>query len=200
MSESASRTNSFLPQSFYKTLCSLLCEYPEGLSEYDLLQLLKEQGYFSFWKDSPASTIELFQAHFLLFHALYHLQDEYHGTQSGILEISPLNIQLKDYQPGQAAIHVHDPLQEYYRDLDNLTNMTEEEVDKLLETFWRDFIRFDSRAMALAELGLSDPVDDDVIKQTYRRLAMEHHPDRGGEASRLQAINAAYACLRNSSF
>jgi len=37
--------------------------------------------------------------------------------------------------------------------------------------------------------------DDDAILRQYRRLAMRHHPDRGGERARLQAINAAMAIL-----
>ena len=30
------------------------------------------------------------------------------------------------------------------------------------------------------------------VKQEYRRLAMLHHPDRGGDTATMQAINAAY--------
>ncbi|GAO35480.1 hypothetical protein SCT_0867 [Sulfuricella sp. T08] len=44
-------------------------------------------------------------------------------------------------------------------------------------------------------LRLADPVDDPEIKRRYRELAMEHHPDRGGEMEKLQAINAAKGLL-----
>lgn len=30
------------------------------------------------------------------------------------------------------------------------------------------------------------------LKSEFRRLAMEHHPDRGGDTATMQAINAAY--------
>ena len=30
------------------------------------------------------------------------------------------------------------------------------------------------------------------LKATYRRLALEHHPDRGGDTATMQAINAEY--------
>ena len=32
-------------------------------------------------------------------------------------------------------------------------------------------------------------------KRAYRRLAMRHHPDRGGDPARLQAIHAAMPIL-----
>lgn len=32
----------------------------------------------------------------------------------------------------------------------------------------------------------------DELKAEYRRLAMEHHPDRGGDTETMQKINAAY--------
>jgi curved DNA-binding protein CbpA len=39
-------------------------------------------------------------------------------------------------------------------------------------------------------------VDDATIKRRYRRLAMRHHPDRGGDGVRLREINAALATLQ----
>jgi len=171
---------------------------PGGMREYALLQQLKECGYFPFIKHRPALPMELFQAHFLLFHALYHLQQTHLQNRTGILRISTLSIRLYPYQPGEAALMTLDPVRDYYLELDNLDAMTESGVAELLENFWRDYVRPDNRAMALAELGLSDPVDETTIKQAYRRLAMAHHPDRGGDEWRLQAINAAYKSLRKS--
>jgi hypothetical protein len=53
---------------------------------------------------------------------------------------------------------------------------------------------------ALAYLGLSWPVDEGVLRSTYRRLALQHHPDRGGAHAdfvRVQeAYEAALAALR----
>ncbi len=65
----------------------------------------------------------------------------------------------------------------------------------LVGAFWARLGRRERRAEALAQLGLADPVDDDTVKRAYRRLAMEHHPDRGGDKERLQAINAAARLL-----
>jgi len=45
-------------------------------------------------------------------------------------------------------------------------------------------------------LGLERSASDDEIKKTYRKLAMEHHPDRtGGDDSRFKEIAEAYDIL-----
>ena len=49
-------------------------------------------------------------------------------------------------------------------------------------------------------LGLPDSASADEIKATYRRLAMKHHPDRGGDNATFQAISEAYRELENSGF
>jgi DnaJ domain len=45
-------------------------------------------------------------------------------------------------------------------------------------------------------LGLPPTATPDEIAATYRRLAKESHPDRGGGAARMAEINAAYDLLR----
>lgn len=41
-------------------------------------------------------------------------------------------------------------------------------------------------------LGLGARSTPDVVKERYHRLAQEHHPDRGGNAGTMAAINRAY--------
>lgn len=188
-----------LPKVFYRDLELLLKHHHEGISEHDLLKKLQTQGYFGFLSNRPATPDALYMAHFLLFHALYRLQKNYYLEKKGIIDIGPLNICLRGYQPGEAMLTVSsDNLAAYYLDMANLDNISSEDVEALLAAFWREYVRFDNRKAALAELGLADPVDELTIKQTYRRLAMHHHPDRGGEVARLQAINAAYEHLCKS--
>lgn len=35
----------------------------------------------------------------------------------------------------------------------------------------------------------------DEVKSTYRKLALEHHPDKGGDTATMQAINKEYAFI-----
>ena len=44
-------------------------------------------------------------------------------------------------------------------------------------------------------LGLPDFASPEEIKKVYRKLALIHHPDRGGDQERMKLINAAYDIL-----
>lgn len=47
-------------------------------------------------------------------------------------------------------------------------------------------------------LGVPRDADAATIKAAYRRLASQHHPDRGGDKEKSAAVNDAYACLSDS--
>lgn len=46
-------------------------------------------------------------------------------------------------------------------------------------------------------LGVTRQSSPEEIKQAYRKLAMVHHPDRGGDADKFKQINEAYDVLGN---
>lgn len=46
-------------------------------------------------------------------------------------------------------------------------------------------------------LGVDKSASQDEIKQAYRRLASKHHPDKGGDKTKFQEIQEAYAVLSN---
>lgn len=48
-------------------------------------------------------------------------------------------------------------------------------------------------------LGVPVCATEDEIRSAYRRLVLEHHPDKGGCAERFQAIGKAYELLRGGS-
>jgi hypothetical protein len=193
---------------FEQHLLKVLLSYPAGLSEYELIQKLEAEGQPGFSADCLQGNLSLFQTHFFLFHSLYHLSEQLSKQlvsgkdleNNYRLEISPLCIQLipQKNNPG-VSIAAHDPLRDYYLDLNNQKTVNEAEVNKLLTQFWERFISNDERRDALEELELQDPVEWHTIKKQHRRLAMKHHPDRGGDEERLQAINAAMDVLAKDS-
>ena len=47
-------------------------------------------------------------------------------------------------------------------------------------------------------LGVSENASDKQIKQAFKKLAKEHHPDRGGDTTKFKEANEAYDTLKNS--
>jgi DnaJ-class molecular chaperone len=47
-------------------------------------------------------------------------------------------------------------------------------------------------------LGVSQTATADEIKRAYRRLASQHHPDKGGDTGKFQEIEAAYRTLSDT--
>jgi DnaJ-class molecular chaperone len=46
-----------------------------------------------------------------------------------------------------------------------------------------------------ATLGVSKTATPDEIKRAFRKLASQHHPDKGGDTQKFQEIQAAYDTL-----
>jgi len=177
-------------------LLAVLRAHPAGISEYELILALESSGNPDFNASCLRNNLSLFQTHFFLFHSLYQCHEQLWHSGDGRIEISPLRIQLLTISnPANTALTAHNPLRDYYLNIANLNDTDANDVDELLGKFWQRFVRNDERNNALAELELNDPVDWVTIKTQHRRLAMQHHPDRGGDEQRLQAINAAMDVL-----
>lgn len=169
------------------------------VSEHALIKELVEEGLL------PAGfndgSLALFQTHFLLFNALYRLQDDLASHQLA-LEIGLVNIRVREQQVAQSSaldVGRQASLREYYLDWSHFNGATEESVDELLERFWQQYgpgqVATSEKAAALASLQLTEPVTYAEIKMRYRRLVMREHPDRGGDNARLQDLNDAMAVL-----
>ena len=186
-------------QDLSEQLHELLREAPLGLSEYELIQRLKTRHSTHIPHLELTDKLVLFRTHFLVFNALYLLRDQLHADRSAHLAISPLCVQLMPYEAGSAAISELDSLRDYYLDLANLRDTTEEDVEKLLASFWTRMQGSEEKSAALELFGLHDsnqPLNLALIKQRYRQLVSVHHPDRGGSTSRLQSINKAMEILQ----
>tara|TARA_B100002019_G_scaffold289348_1_gene304785 strand:- start:2766 stop:3419 length:654 start_codon:yes stop_codon:yes gene_type:complete len=191
-----------------------------GISEFDLIALLKRPPYSLFDEDALRDPLMLFQTHFLVFHALYKLQIKWRESGEGRLDIhttkillrddiQPQNIPLQNKDATQAQTHLAglDPLASYYLNLDNLKGTSEADVAALLDDFWRQ--------MAGQKLGVPNTKDRDKacdvlkldkqniltlnsLKAHYRKALLKVHPDRGGNVEEAQQVIQAYRVLLSS--
>ncbi len=106
-------------------------------------------------------------------------------------------MQLQPWHSGGEGLAEHDPLRDYYLNLNNLRDTTERDVEKLLASFWTRMQGGDEKraALELFELNGDQPLNLAAIKLRYRQLVSQHHPDRGGSTERLQSINLAMEIL-----
>ena len=169
--------------------------HPDGFKEYELLDRLTKQGCFDALDSDIGVSLLLFQKHFLVFHVLHSINQQRIEDKQGALQITTLMIKQLDYVDADTQLGEVDPLAEFYLDIDNLVQATEENVNELLDNFWELYLKYDKRGDALSVLDLQDPVTDKEIIARYRKLASLHHPDKGGEKDKIQAINEAYAIL-----
>jgi DNA-J related protein/DnaJ domain len=182
---------------FKASVLALIKSAPMGLSEYGLIQRLQEHdATFNFDGESP--NLALFRKHFLVMNALYQLQTELFG-EGMYLSISPLDIRLEPLEnSGVSALptdYAAAPLRAYYLDWDNLSQTRRADVETMLNRFMERYLAIGERLKALQILELSADVPWETIKQAYRRLAAQHHPDKGGDPARFRAIRGAYEIL-----
>lgn len=177
-------------------ILSILKDSPGELSEHQLIRRL-EADQAPFPEAGEDADLALFQKHFMVMNALYQLQQSLFD-EGFHLSISPLSIQLQPAGSGEASLPTQGPdakLRDYYLDWSQLTQTTADDVDQLLNSFWQHYLAIDKKADALKRLGLEGNEDWAAVQQAYRRLAAEHHPDRGGDQAEFIAVREAYEIL-----
>ena len=168
---------------------------------HELMQRLANQGCLPDWETS--AEIQLFRTNFLLMNGLYQLQERLWECGTW-LQVMPLALQLVPIPAGHPGLQQADPLRDYYLDWCNCFMTTQHEVEALLHDFWRSYaarptLSAQVRRQALETLGLTDAATYPVIRQRWKQLALQHHPDRQGDALQFMAIRLAWEQLRDGS-
>lgn len=187
-------------QRFQKLLYGILLENPEGFSEFNLLEVLREREVPGFVPTNLDDSFQLFQTHFLLFHHLYRLRESLRADHRGDVNIHCLKIELCPWlEPMGSLPALPDPLREYYLDLRVLETTGRSQVEDLLNGFWEQYQHWENRPQALMTLGLSAQANFEEIRARFCALALEHHPDHGGNPERFREIHDAARSLLKSS-
>ncbi len=204
--ESAAEPINPLLAAVERQLCALAVG--DSITEFELLQSLQQLGLVA--GDYADSNLSLFQTHFLLHNALYQSHRRWQRLGERLLAISSVRISILSacergstesegstelVASGGANAVIDTGLRDYYLNWDNLMGESEASVTQLLEGFWRRYWAQDKRAGALQLLQLPASASMAEIKRQYRRLAMQWHPDRGGDDGRFQQLNEAMQIL-----
>jgi len=183
-------------------------ELTEGISEYALISLLQAEPFHLFDEGCLSDSNTLFKTHFILFHCLYRLQQQYMASGVGFLEVHTLCIKLCvfDDNKAQRGLSKEDSLATYYLDWSNYKT-TDKEIDDLLASFWERFIsgnQYGDRIISEEEITtakqrLKIPIDADMdkamLKKQYRKALQQSHPDKGGSKDDAQAVIMSYKLL-----
>jgi len=188
--------------------------FEKGISEYSLIELLKRDPFYFFDEDALRDPLMLFKTHFILFHALYQLQQYWLEQDEGVLDIHALNIKLSapkqnsmkhDLTNGNAGALSHtDKLAEYYLDWGNFEKTDRDHVDTLLNAFWQQMTGGQATCYSQGELeqahivlGISDDghLMLSTLKRAYKKALQKAHPDKGGSQQEAQTIIRAYQLL-----
>lgn len=182
-----------------------LDQFFNGLSlstEHQIIKHLQESKtppFDSFSLDKPT---DLFSAHFLCMHALYHLKKQYQYVQTFTLIIEsvrvqriPLNELSLVRDEDKTALEITDPLASYYLNPKHYFETQEDEINDMLKSFWQKYIAQDHKKEALETLNLPLNADAKMVKAQYLQLAQNHHPDKGGCAEMFTKIRQAKTTL-----
>ena len=179
----------------------ILRQADAAVSEHQLMKIL-EQDNQHFSELAESQKLALFQKHFLIMNALYQLQQQLMDEKI-FLYISPLEIVMQPAETESDQLlperNSDEHLRSYYTDWQNFLQASEEQVNILLDQFWQLYFLKENKADAYQVLDLPVQASWSDVQKSYRKLAAQHHPDRGGDAVRFIAIRQAYEILRPQS-
>ncbi len=186
-----------------KELKLFLNAFP-STNEHQLIKHLQDCKTPPFDGFTLSHAKDLFSAHFLCMHALYHLKKQYELEKIFSLNIQsvrieriniPKNISIPDNS--QQTLTTNDPLEAYYLNPKHYFETQENDISDMLKAFWKKYLAQDKKQSALNILDLPPEANSRMIKEQYRRLAQKHHPDKGGCAEMFNKIREAKTILDN---
>lgn len=180
-------------------LAPLLALLRQASGSYKVHELLAELRRQELIPPLPGDEQQLFRLNFLIMNALYQLQAELHDEGWWLL-ISTLDIRLEPLAPRNtaSALAQGEALRSYYLDWQVFWQTDREEVEALLGSFWRAYARDEHRAEALTLFALPTGAEPDAIRRRWRELALQHHPDRGGDADTFIRLRWAWEHLKTA--
>lgn len=194
------------------SLATLRPVFENGINEYSLINMLKAPP-FALFKDAELSDpLILFNTHFLLFHCLYKLREQWRVQGIGELTIHATNIELRTadtyFQSQRCETHAKDigaidALAEYYLDLNNMTTTSLEDVETLIDDFWQRMADHPVKASSediqhackLLDIDTAITLTLVTVKKHYKKKLQSVHPDKGGTTQDTQCVIAAYKLL-----
>ncbi|HHQ4690200.1 TPA: DNA-J related domain-containing protein [Aeromonas veronii] len=177
-------------------LLVLLQQAAGSYKVHELMAALRQQGAIPRLADDEQ--LQLFRVNFLIMNALYQLQAEL-WQEEWWLVISTLDIRLEPLAGNQEAnqgFALGENLRSYYLDWQVFWQTDRAEVEALLNRFWRAYDGEGHKAEALALFELNEGASQEAIRRRWRELALQHHPDRGGNAETFIRIRWAWEVLR----
>jgi DnaJ-domain-containing protein 1 len=187
-------------------ILTLLKDNLNGISEFDILSTLKKQ-FPEFNQLAQDANLQLFRQHFVIMNALYQLQQSLWQEEKLTLSISALQIKLLastdlksdnngDNASSDISNHLNPNLAAYYLDWDEYEKTDENEVSRLIASFYQRMNSADNKQSALDVLNINSVSPSKTeIKQQYRKLVQKHHPDSGGNPEVFIEIRQAYEQL-----
>ncbi len=165
-----------------------------GCKEFELMSFIKQTCPQFF--DPLGNERSLYRKHFYLFNYLHALNKHLVVTNQR-LDISVLDIKLRIISTRKQQIGPSDDLYLFYSDKKNL-ELSEQELDKMMNKFWQKYLALDKKAEALNVLGLENDGNLTLLtlKKRYNKLAKLHHPDMGGNKNQFIKIKKAYGDLK----
>lgn len=176
------------------------------LSEFDIIKTWRHNGWLA--SSCLQTQINIFRTHFFVYHNLYCLKQELAEKERGDLEIAPLAIYFKNNLEKSAALdpaskdkisshqikHL-DYLAHYYLRWQPMFETTQKDVEQLF-ALARAGIQQPLRLHeAFKRFDIEPPTTKTTVTRAYRKLAMTHHPDRGGAPATLQLIHEDKALI-----